>query len=107
MMFASLLEVAAKVSSVLSLVAFLGALLFWLSLRKKKASVYSTILGANVNDPTAVIAILRLFNDDKDRLEALTRLLEGDREKARGVLQKIGSDIKVEEYIRARERGAN
>jgi hypothetical protein len=95
-----LLRIAASVSSALSLLGLVAGFIFWLAHKRQAASIKEAALGEDINNPGAVVEVLKTFHDDKHRLEALASLLKGDRQKAATILSKVKENINLERFVR-------
>lgn len=93
MLWPKILEIAAAITSVLSLCAFLGALFVWFSTRKRESSILQRVKQEGIANAKTVIEILKAFESDQIRLEALQQVLGYDRARSEGVLKKMKPEI--------------
>ena len=100
------LQVAASITTVISLVAFAIALYLRYLTASKEGSLRQLIAGEGIVDPGAVIAILQQFADDALRLQALGKLLGYDRTLSLRVLTKVTPEISTEAILMARQKDA-
>lgn len=87
--------VAAAITSILSLCSFFGALFVWLSSRRRESSILQKIEGEGIVKAETIIKILKEFESDESRLKALQEMLGYDGARAKGVLNKVKSEIDV------------
>jgi hypothetical protein len=93
------LKIAAGIGSMLSLCAFLGVLYTWLASRRSERSVVETVRGQGIVEADTVVRVLKQFDSDDKRIEALHEMLGYDRERASDVVAKVKADIDVEALV--------
>lgn len=97
-MVSTILKYAAGVTTILSLISFLGGLYVWLQSQKKEKSVVDTIKGEGIVQAEGVIQILKQFNSDETRLQALQQMLGYSKDRASDVLDKVKSNVDVRQF---------
>ena len=80
------------------LISFLGGLYVWLQSQKKEKSVVDTIKGEGIVQAEGVIQILKQFNSDETRLQALQQMLGYSKDRASDVLDKVKSNVDVRQF---------
>jgi hypothetical protein len=91
----SVLKLAAGITSALSGITILGALYLWLASQRGERSLREIISGEDIARSEQVVNILKTFNSDEQRLEALRAILGSDDEKFRRILSKVKSKVDV------------
>lgn len=94
----TILKYAAGVTTILSLLSFLGGLYVWLQSQRKEKSVVDTIKGEGIVQAEGVVAILKEFKSDDTRLQALQQILGYSKDRASDVLDKVKSNIDVRRF---------
>lgn len=99
------LTIASGISSGISGLCFLATLYFRNASRKEERSIAEVIDNTGLQlKPSDVIEILKQFDGDT-RLDALEKLLNLQREKAEMLMEKLKSNINLEEVVKHQDQG--
>ena len=93
MLWQKIFNIAAAISTVLSLCAFLAALFIWFASRRRESSIVQKIKGEGIVRARDVVDILKQFGSDEHRFKALQQISEIEGIRAEGVLDKVKSEI--------------
>jgi hypothetical protein len=91
----TILQYAAGVTTVLSLLSFFGGLYVWLQSQKREQSVVDVIKGEGIVQAATVVRILKEFKSDETRLAALQQVLGYSKDRAADVLDKVKPNVDV------------
>lgn len=94
-MLSIILRYAAGVTTILSLLSFLGGMFVWLQSQKREKSIVDTIKGEGIVDVTTVLKVLKQFKTDEARLSALQHVLGYSKDRASDVLDKVKPNVDV------------
>lgn len=90
------IQALSSISSFLGLLAVLAYFYSRSQERRAERSVREIVEGDPLFNANQIVEILRLFNDDARRLDALASLAQRDRDKAKDFLAKIKANVDVE-----------
>lgn len=100
---ATILQYAAGVTTVLSLLSFFGALYVWVYSQHKEQSIVDAVTGEGIVQAKTVVKILKQFKADESRLAALERVLGYSRERAADVLGKVKPNTDLGKFSLAQQ----
>lgn len=99
----TILGYAAGITSAVSLAAFVAALYIWFQSRARETSVVETVRGQGIVNAELVVPLLKTFDTDEKRLEALREITGYDQKRAEGLLEKVKSNVDLEKFSSARQ----
>jgi LysM repeat protein len=100
----SIFKIAGGIGSGIAAICFLGALFFQYASRREERTI-SHVIGTQL-EADDVINILREFKDDPaGRLKALEMLMDGQREQAHQLMEKLKSGIDIDKVAQHRDQG--
>jgi hypothetical protein len=99
----TILMYAAGVTTILSLLAFLGGLYAWLQSQKRERSLVDIVKGEGIVQGESVVGILEQFESDDARLNALQHVLGYSKDRAADVLLKVKPNVDVGKLFRVNE----
>src|SRR5579864_509063 len=99
------LGIVAGVSSVLGVISLCASLYFYSLAQRKSTSLRTIIEGDGLFNSEQIASVLKQFNDDRTRLEALQRLARLDQEKAARLIKKINDNVDITVLSRLETRG--
>lgn len=100
-----ILAIVTSTSGIIGLLGLLAYLYYQLQINSAERSIRHVVEGEGIFKSDQVIEILKQFNSDVARLEALKALTGHDEAKAKNILAKVKKNVDIESY--AKVSGSN
>ena len=99
-----ILTIVTGISGLLGLLGLMTYLYHQLQISRAERSVREIVEGEGLFKADQVVEILKIFDNDTARLEALRDLTHHDGEKAKSILTKVKSNVDVEQLVNISSR---